>query len=106
MMKNNLVSNAFMTFMEEAPKQAEAWGKLAMDLNQANSLDNKTATLVYIGIMAAKNILSGIPFHVLSAKEAGATRDEVTSAILMGLPLAGSKVTQALPLALQPFDEN
>ncbi len=73
MMKNNLVSNAFMTFMEEAPKQAEAWGKLAMDLNQANSLDNKTATLVYIGIMAAKNILSGIPFHVLSAKEAGVT---------------------------------
>ena len=103
-MNENLVSNAFMTFKNEAPGQAEAWGKMVVDLNQANSLDSKTATLVYIGIMAAQNVLSGIPFHVGSAKEAGASREEVISAILMGLPLAGSKVTQALPIALQSYD--
>ncbi len=104
-MNENLISNAFMTFKEEAPKQAEAWGKMVMDLGQANSLDSKTAALVFIGIMAAKNIFSGIPFHVKSAKEAGASREEVISAILMGLPLAGSKVTRALPVALKAFDQ-
>jgi alkylhydroperoxidase/carboxymuconolactone decarboxylase family protein YurZ len=34
----------------------------------------------------------------------GATREEVISAILVGLPAAGHVVTQALPAALETFD--
>jgi len=38
------------------------------------------------------------------AKQAGATRDEVISAILIGLPAAGNAVTQSLPAAIQAYD--
>jgi alkylhydroperoxidase/carboxymuconolactone decarboxylase family protein YurZ len=39
------------------------------------------------------------------AKQAGASRDEVISAILVGLPAAGHVVTQVLPAALQAYDQ-
>jgi len=46
-----------------------------------------------------------VPFHVAHAKAAGATREEVISAVLLGLPAAGNQVTQALPAALAAYDE-
>jgi alkylhydroperoxidase/carboxymuconolactone decarboxylase family protein YurZ len=45
-----------------------------------------------------------IPFFVQRAKNAGATRQEVISAVLVGLPAAGSAVAQALPFAIESFD--
>ena len=42
--------------------------------------------------------------HVRLAKQAGASRDEVISALLIGLPAAGNAVTQALPAAIQAYD--
>src|SRR6185295_18011452 len=44
---------------------------------------------------------SGVPFHVKLAKQAGASRDEVISALLVGLPAAGNGVTQSLPAAFE-----
>ena len=73
-------------------------------LGNANALDSKTSELAYIAVLAALNRISGIPFHVLSAKEKGATREEIISAVLVGLPAAGHIVTQALPVALEEFD--
>lgn len=48
---------------------------------------------------------TGIPFHVMHAKQLGVTREEVISAILVGLPAAGHAVTQVLPVALSVFDK-
>jgi alkylhydroperoxidase/carboxymuconolactone decarboxylase family protein YurZ len=67
-------------------------------------LDAKTAALAYLAVLAVKRLESGIPFHVQAAKGAGATRDEVISAILIGLPAAGLGVTQVLPAALAAYD--
>ena len=47
---------------------------------------------------------TGIPFHVQSARQAGASREEVISAILVGLPAAGHAVTQVLPAAVVACD--
>jgi alkylhydroperoxidase/carboxymuconolactone decarboxylase family protein YurZ len=47
---------------------------------------------------------SGIPFHVQTAKQLGASRAEVISAILVGLPAAGHSVTQVLPAAIAAYD--
>jgi alkylhydroperoxidase/carboxymuconolactone decarboxylase family protein YurZ len=47
---------------------------------------------------------SGVPFHVQLAKRVGASRAEIVSAILIGLPAAGNAVTQCLPAALSAFD--
>jgi alkylhydroperoxidase/carboxymuconolactone decarboxylase family protein YurZ len=73
-------------------------------LGEASALDNKTTALAYLAVLAALRLESGIPFHVQSAKEAGASRDEVISAILVGLPAAGNGVTQALPAAISTYD--
>ena len=98
------VSNAFITFLNEAPQHAKAWGELVQNLAQASALDSKTGALAYLAVLAARRTVSGIPFHVKEAKKLGATREEVISAILVGLPLAGNVVTQALPPALEAYD--
>lgn len=100
----SLVSNAFQTFMAEAPQHAQAWGAMVQGLAAASALDKKTSALAYLAVLAALRLESGIPFHVLQAKGAGATREEVISAILVGLPAAGHGVTQVLPAAVAAYD--
>ena len=99
------ISQAFQTFLAEAPEQAKAWGALVQSLGQASVLDAKTGALAYLAVLAALERPSGIPFHVHAAKQAGASREEVISAILVGLPAAGHIVTQALPPAVAAYDE-
>lgn len=100
-----LISNAFMAFNDEAPKHAESWRNLVNSLAEASALDPKTHSLAYISVLAALNRVNGIPFHVKMAKNHGATRDEIISAILVGLPPAGHLVTEALPAAIKEFDK-
>ena len=102
--KSTTISTAFKTFMTEAPDHAQAWGGMIQDLGRASALDSKTGELAYIAVLAALNRVSGIPFHVISVKEKGATREEVISAVLVGLPAVGHVVTQALPAALAAYD--
>jgi alkylhydroperoxidase/carboxymuconolactone decarboxylase family protein YurZ len=100
----NTVSNAFMTFAKEAPEQQKAWMEAVLKLGAISSLEQKTATLAYLAVLAALRMESGIPFHVQHAKELGATREEIISAVLVGLPAAGNQVIGALPVALKAFD--
>ncbi len=98
------VSGAFRLFTEQAPNHAEAWMAAAEGLAEASALDPKTRELTYLAVLAALRMESGLPFHVMLAKQAGATRDEVISALLIGLPAAGMGVTAALPAALAAYD--
>lgn len=98
------VSKAFQTFAQEAPAQQKAWMEVVQQLDEASSLDKKTEELAYIAVMAAVRLESGLPFHVKMAKKYGATRNEIISTILVGLPAAGNTVIQSLPIALEAFD--
>ncbi|MDH4135739.1 MAG: carboxymuconolactone decarboxylase family protein [Anaerolineae bacterium] len=102
--QRSLISNAFQTFMGEAPQHAQAWGAAVQGLASASALDRKTAALAYLAVLAALRLESGVPFHVQAAKETGASREEVISAILVGLPAAGHGVTQVLPAAIAAYD--
>ncbi len=102
----SLISKAFQTFMQEAPDHAQAWGNLVQELAKASALDAKTSALAYLAVLAAMGLESGIPFHVKSAKNAGASREEVISAVLVGLPAAGHSVTRALPSTVEAFDSD
>jgi alkylhydroperoxidase/carboxymuconolactone decarboxylase family protein YurZ len=104
MSDKNTISNSFQTFMTEAPNHAQAWGGMVQGLAGASALDAKTSALAYLTVLAALRMESGVPFHVQMAKKAGASREEVISAILLGLPAAGHSVTQALPVALAAYD--
>ena len=98
------VSNAFQTFLAEAPEHAKAWMGAVRGLDQASALDPKMEELAYLAVLAALRLTSGIPFHVESAKKHGATRAEILDAVLVGLPAAGMAVLQSLPVALDAFD--
>jgi hypothetical protein len=93
------ISKAFQLF-SEAPRHAQAW---------------LAAVKVWIapGARQAGNGLSAVlaacawKVEYLSctiAKQAGASREEVISAILVGLPAAGLGVTQVLPTAIAAYD--
>jgi len=99
------VSTAFETFMTEAPAHSDAWLNAVQKLGAASALDSKTAHLAYLAVLAALRLESGIPFHTQLAKRSGASRAEVMSAVLVGLPAAGNAVLQCLPAALAAFDE-
>jgi AhpD family alkylhydroperoxidase len=98
------ISNAFKLFATEAPAHAAAWLDAARGLGDACALDPKTRDLAYLAVLATQGLVTGIPFHVLSARKNGATREEIISAVLLGLPAAGNIVTQSLPAALETFD--
>lgn len=103
--KGQLISDAFQLFLKESPTHAQAWMNAVRGLSEASALDEKTRTLSYLAVLAALRLESGVPFHVAHAKELGATRDEIISAILVGLPAAGNAVTQVLPAALRAYDQ-
>lgn len=100
----SLISNAFQTFISEAPRHAQAWGAMVQGLANVTALDKKTSALAYLAVLAALRLESGIPFHVQAAKQSGASREEVISAVLVGLPAAGHSVTQTLPAAVAAYD--
>ncbi len=100
----SLISKAFQAFATQAPEHAKAWMTLVQSLGEASSLDAKTGELAYIAVLAALGRTSGIAFHVSSALAKGATREDIISAILTGLPAAGHIVTQSLPPALKILD--
>jgi alkylhydroperoxidase/carboxymuconolactone decarboxylase family protein YurZ len=103
--KGQLISEAFQLFLKESPTHAEAWMQAVRGLSAASALDAKTQALAYLAVLAALRLESGVPFHVVQARKAGASRDEIVSAILVGLPAAGHAVTQALPAALRACAE-
>jgi alkylhydroperoxidase/carboxymuconolactone decarboxylase family protein YurZ len=73
-------------------------------LGEASALDQKTSALAYLAVLAALRLDSGVPFHVKLAKQAGASWDEVVSALLVGLPAAWSGIMQSLPAAIEAYD--
>ncbi|MGD0835482.1 MAG: carboxymuconolactone decarboxylase family protein [Polyangia bacterium] len=99
-----LVSDAFRLFQEEAPAHAQAWMAAVHQLGEASSLDEKSRALVYLAVLAALRMESGLPFHVAQARRLGASRADVISAILTGLPAAGMAVLAALPAVVRALD--
>lgn len=98
------VSPGFQAFAAAAPGHAQAWSAMVQGLAAASALEKKTAALAYLAVLAALRLESGVPFHVQMARQLGASRDEVVSAVLLGLPAAGHSVTQVLPTALRAYD--
>ncbi|MCZ7908522.1 carboxymuconolactone decarboxylase family protein [Agrobacterium leguminum] len=97
-------SASFQRLMTDAPAHKAAWFQAVQGLGAASTLDVKTQSLIYIGILAALRLESGLAFHVMEAKVRGASRDDIISAVLTGLPAAGNGVISALGPALDAFD--
>jgi alkylhydroperoxidase/carboxymuconolactone decarboxylase family protein YurZ len=90
--------------MKEAPEHAKAWMDAVQKLDTANALDKKTEELAYISVLSAVRLESGLAFHVKQAKANGASREEIISSVLVGLPAVGNAVISSLPIALEAYD--
>ena len=101
---HSLISEAFLAFSKEAPDHAKAWTEVVQNVAKASALDPKIRELAHLSVLAVLRLESGIPFHVQCAKQAGATREEIISAIFVGLPAAGHSVIQVLPAVLDALD--
>lgn len=97
-------SKGIQSFAQNEPEQSEAWFSMLKTVNGASALDPKTSELVYLAVLAALRIDTGAANHAINARKLGATRDEVISAVLVGLPMAGNVVFQALPVMLDAYD--
>jgi alkylhydroperoxidase/carboxymuconolactone decarboxylase family protein YurZ len=64
-------SQAFETFLAEAPAHAKAWMGAVEGLAAANALDEKTRHLAYLAVLAALRFEGGVPLHVRLAKKCG-----------------------------------
>ena len=100
----SLISEAFLAFNKEAPEHAAAWTRMVQEVARASALEPKVRELAHLSVLAVLRLETGIPFRVQSALKAGATREEVISAILVGLPAAGHSVIQVLPTVLEALD--
>ena len=98
------ISPAFAAFGEHAPGFQQPWMAMVQQLAAASALDPKTEELAYLAVLAASGMESGLPFHVTMAVKAGATREEVVSALLVGLPAVGQRVVSSLRAALAALD--
>lgn len=102
-MSEQKMSQAFQIFFE-APAHAQAWMEAVRKLDQAGALDKKTEELAHLAVLAALRLESSMPLQVQMAKQAGASRAQVISAVLLGLPVAGQALTQVLPTALAAYE--
>lgn len=71
------ISSSFRAFSNATAEHVNAWGRLVQQLSEASALDRKTADLAYLAVLGT---------------------------ILVGLPVAGHAVTQALPAAIEAYN--
>ena len=99
--------NSLQTFLDEAPKVQKSYAEFIQSLIEDEGLDNKTKQLIYIGMKMIADDERAVRMHVPMAKNAGATREEVKTTVLLGLSVIGMKAaSKYLPLVLESFDEN
>ena len=99
------MAKGFELFMQEAPETGKKYAELVMQVSQSSALDAKTHELAYLSVLAAVGMAGGMGFHVKSLKGLGATREEIVSAVLVGLPAVGLAAVEALDEALAAYDE-
>lgn len=99
------MGNGFGAFTKESGSIGKSFMDMAMKNSENSALDPKTQELAYIAVLSAVRLLSGIEFHVKSAKKLGTTKKEVKSAILVGLPEVGIIATESMDIALKSYDK-
>lgn len=97
--------NPYKLFQEEFPELAARFNDLVEVQKSLKGLDSKTKQLVNIGILTAHPNLDGVKLHAFMAKNEGASREEITGAVVLNLHHSGlSSVLKCLPAAIDGFE--
>ena len=88
-----------------APEVMKAFGAMAMAAAAPKALDAKTKELLAIGISVAVRCDDCIAFHVKSAVEHGATRDEILETLGMAIYMGAGPSVMYASHALDAFTQ-
>ncbi len=95
----------YEVFETELPELAERFDAIVQAQIALPGLDPKTKQLVNIAVQTANGNPRGVMWHAMTARQQGATREEVVGAVAMNLHLSGlAVVLDGLPAALQGFE--
>jgi alkylhydroperoxidase/carboxymuconolactone decarboxylase family protein YurZ len=79
----------YTEFNKRYPEIFEKYKELGIACRESGPLDEKTMNLVKLGIAMGTNSRGGVMSATRKALEAGATKEEITHAVLMGLTTLG-----------------
>ncbi len=97
--------NPYELFQKECPELAARFNDLVETQKSLKGLDAKTKQLLNIAIQTANRNPRGVKMHAMMARNEGATKDEIVSAVAMNLHLSGlTAVLECLPVALEGFE--
>jgi AhpD family alkylhydroperoxidase len=95
-----------MVFQSESPEIAGAFNKLIEAIAKPSALDGKTKQLLYIAMKIVTDDVGAALAHVMFAKKAGASREEIRETVLLTLTVVGLKgVNTALVPLLEAYDK-
>ena len=89
---------------KEAPETRKAFVDFTDRLQSTSKLDAKTFQLIYIALQAQNGAVGPVAGHVVLAKKAGATREEVMGAVLTTMMLGINGVANCLAIAMESYD--
>ena len=79
----------YVDFRERFPKVAEAQDRLAVEVDAAGPLDERTSRLVKLGIAVGSLSEGAVRSNVRKALSAGATPEEIQHVVLLSLTTRG-----------------
>lgn len=97
-------TDPYELFQNEFPDIAAKFNELINAQKSLVGLDAKTKQLINIAIQTANRNQQGVEMHALMAKKEGATREEITGAVVLNLHHSGlASVIECLPAAIKGF---
>ena len=95
---NQLAKSVWEIFSEETPEVAEAYIKLSAAINKDNVLDEKTRSLILVGIYSTTRDPVALRHFTGVAFNSGASKKEIQAAALMAFNTGVSSAELSIPL--------
>ncbi|MGZ7115853.1 MAG: carboxymuconolactone decarboxylase family protein [Methanobacterium sp.] len=97
--------NPYELFQKECPEVAARFNDLVEAQKALKGLNSKSKQLINIAIQTAYRNPRGVQMHSLMAKNEGASREEIISAVVLNLHHSGlASVLECLPAAVDGFE--
>ena len=97
--------NPYELFQKECPEVAASFNDLIEAQKALKGFDAKFKQLINIAIQTANHNPEGVRMHAMMAKNEGAAREEIVSAVVLNLHHSGiASVLECLPAAINGFE--
>lgn len=92
-------------FNEECPGVAEAYMNLSKEINIDGVLDQKTRSLILVGINSVTRDPVALRHFVRMSLDAGASKEEIQAAALLAFNVGVSSAEMSIPIILEETEK-